>query len=68
MLSIIPKSNANFGLYFVNFKAYKRYQKYIQYEKTKSALNAASYIILTKQKLLKLCNFNINIIIYIFIK
>ena len=44
-MSINPNISGNFGEYVVILNEYKIYQKYIQYEKTKSALNAAIYII-----------------------
>ena len=41
MLSINPNINGNFGEKLVILNAYKIYHKYIQYENTRSALNAA---------------------------
>jgi hypothetical protein len=44
MLCNNPNIIGNFGEYFVILKTYKIYHKYIQYENTKSALNAGIYI------------------------
>ena len=47
ILSNNPNIIGNFGENIVILNTYKIYQKYIQYENTKSALNAAIYIYTT---------------------